>query len=127
MEQHPRIDLDVLSTVPRVGTRLTFHRLNFSGHYFAVGFNNLVTRSWKLIFRSVFRTQQREQQQQNFDRGNNNKKTTANEKFKNLTMATARPAGQSPIDEDQAAASGPDGLSFITEPLFVLFIWLYQW
>ena len=31
-------------------------------------------------------------------------------------MATARPAGQSPIDEDQAAASGPDGLSFITEP-----------
>ena len=42
-------------------------------------------------------------------------------------MATARPAGQSPIDEDQAAASGPDGLSFITEPLFVLFIWLYQW
>ena len=33
------------------------------------------------------------------------KKTTANEKFNNLTMATARPAGQSSIDEDQAAAS----------------------
>jgi len=65
-----------------------------------------------------------------FERNNNKtpiaatttKTTTANEKFNNLTMATARPAGQSPIDEDQAAASGPDGLSFITEPLFVLFI-----
>jgi len=33
------------------------------------------------------------------------KTTTANQKFNNLTMATARPAGQSPIDEDQAAAS----------------------